>query len=274
MVNAKSDCSNFDSLPKLGFQLGDKVLNLMPDDYMDRSASDCSFSLMALDVPPPKGPLFIFGDPFLRRFVTIFDNGNKDGPRVGFAVSNQQGGSGRASELIADINGVRGSPATLAIGGSNPNAVALHLESGLMGGAAEESSDSSSESVDTTLAPARPAPVVEERSESSASSQGVDDYFATAKEDDYFAKAKEEDAGRAVPALKTSYSNLFDSDAIDTSAMDSAAATWAASSKSSSAPEEDEVVRMRRLLGQSSLVQRADRAQKRLVSIKLHRGAQ
>merc|ERR1719262_2147304 len=103
MVNAKSDCSNFASLPKLGFQVGDKVLNLMPDDYMDRSESDCSFSLMALDVPPPKGPLFIFGDPFLRRFVTIFDNGNSGGPRVGFAVSNQQGGGSKASQLIATV---------------------------------------------------------------------------------------------------------------------------------------------------------------------------
>merc|ERR1719456_2027672 len=91
MLGAAPDCSNFDSLPKLGFQLGDKVLNLMPDDYMDRSASECSFSLMALDVPPPKGPLFIFGDPFLRRFVTIFDNGNKGGPRVGFGVSKGGG---------------------------------------------------------------------------------------------------------------------------------------------------------------------------------------
>merc|ERR1719444_234438 len=33
MVGAKDDCSNFDSLPKLGFQIGDTVLNLKPADY-------------------------------------------------------------------------------------------------------------------------------------------------------------------------------------------------------------------------------------------------
>jgi len=86
MVDVKEDCSNFNALPKLGFQLGNKVLNLRPDDYIDRDASSCSLSLMALDVPPPKGPVFIFGDPFLRRFVTVFDRAQS---RVGFAVSKQ-----------------------------------------------------------------------------------------------------------------------------------------------------------------------------------------
>merc|ERR1740122_159558 len=104
MVNAKEDCSNFDELPNLGFQLGNTVLNLRPDDYMDRSGGSCSFSLMPLDVPPPKGPVFIFGDPFLRRFVTIYDRSK---PAVGFAVAKHNGVADEAasSELISQIGG-------------------------------------------------------------------------------------------------------------------------------------------------------------------------
>merc|ERR1719498_1930923 len=98
MVGVKDDCSNYDSLPRLGFKLGDKILNLRPDDYVDRSSSSsCDFSLMALDVPPPKGPVFIFGDPFLRRFVTVFDRKES---RVGFAVARQSGDSGSYNGII------------------------------------------------------------------------------------------------------------------------------------------------------------------------------
>mmetsp|Transcript_147258 Transcript_147258/g.274301 ORF Transcript_147258/g.274301 Transcript_147258/m.274301 type:complete len:556 (-) Transcript_147258:58-1725(-) len=87
-LDVRDDCSNFDSLPLLGFAIGDKVLNLKPDDYIDNSGHSCSVSMMTLDVPPPKGPLFIFGDPFLRRFLTVYD---RDGPRVGFAVAQHEG---------------------------------------------------------------------------------------------------------------------------------------------------------------------------------------
>merc|ERR1719253_2477014 len=105
MVNAKSDCSNFHELPNIGFQIGDKVLNLKPDDYMDKEGGDCSFSIMSLDVPPPKGPLFIFGDPFLRRFVTIYD---RRGPRVGFAVAKHGSMDGaQASDIISDVKGAK-----------------------------------------------------------------------------------------------------------------------------------------------------------------------
>lgn len=103
-LDLKMDCSNFHSLPLLGFTFGGKVLNLEPNDYIDNSGGRvCSLALMTLDVPPPKGPLFIFGDPFLRRFLTIYD---RDGPRVGFAVAQHQGVTGEdAKTLIADLGG-------------------------------------------------------------------------------------------------------------------------------------------------------------------------
>merc|ERR1712187_421575 len=111
---------------------------------------------MGLDVQTPKGPLFIFGDPFLRRFVTIFDNGNTDGPRVGFAVSNQQGGSTQASELIADVHGSHSGPGASPTGGSNPNAVNLHLDSGLMGGGSEADSTDATDSAPPSPPPPPP----------------------------------------------------------------------------------------------------------------------
>jgi len=98
-LNVKDDCSNFNSLPYLGFAVGNKVLNLKPDDYIDKGPDGCSVSLMTLDVPPPKGPLFVFGDPFLRRFLTVYD---RDGPSVGFAVAAHEGlSSDDASKLLA-----------------------------------------------------------------------------------------------------------------------------------------------------------------------------
>jgi len=142
MVNAKEDCSNFDQLPNLGFKIGDTVLNLRPDDYMDRSASGCSFSLMALDVPPPKGPVFIFGDPFLRRFVTIYDRSK---PAVGFAVAKHDGimDEASASQLIAHI-GAQQAPMSAAESSSiGASALTLHLDAGNMNGA-EDAGDSSS----------------------------------------------------------------------------------------------------------------------------------
>jgi len=155
-LNAKSDCSNFQELPTIGFKVKNKVLNLSPDDYMDKTAGDCSFSVMSLDVPPPKGPLFIFGDPFLRRFVTIYD---RDGPRVGFAVAKHGSlDSVEASKIISDVEGAQQEESpTLAL--RDPQAlasstIAVSLEAGMMtddSGTADHSefSDTSADHSDT-----------------------------------------------------------------------------------------------------------------------------
>jgi saccharopepsin len=159
MLGAKEDCSNMASLPKLGFQIGDKVLNLKPDDYMDSKPGDCSLSFMSLDVPPPKGPLFIFGDPFLRRFVTIFDRtGGGSGSRVGFAVAKHSDDNTPPGELIAHVGGGHSDAGSPPAGGFNANAVNMHLDSGLMGpGQGEDdTSDASSVTEAPTLAPAPP----------------------------------------------------------------------------------------------------------------------
>lgn len=86
-LNVERDCSNFDSLPRLGFTVAGKVLNLEPKDYVEMDRGECTVALMPVDVPPPKGPLFVFGVPFLQRFFTVYDVVNR---RVGFGVAKHK----------------------------------------------------------------------------------------------------------------------------------------------------------------------------------------
>jgi hypothetical protein len=97
-LNVASDCTNFNELPKLGFIVAGKVLHLYPEDYVNKvSASECRVNLMSLDMPPPLGPLFVFGVPFLQRYYTAYDSVNK---RVGFAVAKHPG---RQSESLVSF---------------------------------------------------------------------------------------------------------------------------------------------------------------------------
>merc|ERR1719183_3262555 len=102
-LDVKSDCSNYDKLPDLGFVMGENILNLKPQDYVDKGADGCEVSLMPLDVPPPNGPLFIFGDPFLRKYYTAYDRENN---KVGFATAQHMGQpEEESSALLVALNG-------------------------------------------------------------------------------------------------------------------------------------------------------------------------
>lgn len=83
-LKVAGDCSNFETLPNLGFIIGGEVLTLSPSDYVERSSDGCLLALMALDIPAPRGPVFILGDPFLRRYYTVYD---RERLRVGFALA-------------------------------------------------------------------------------------------------------------------------------------------------------------------------------------------
>merc|ERR1712039_727081 len=77
------DCSK--DLPELTFTLGGKDYALKKEDLiLQQSGSQCVLGLMGVDVPAPRGPLWILGDVFMRKYYVQFDWGQK---RLGFAVS-------------------------------------------------------------------------------------------------------------------------------------------------------------------------------------------
>lgn len=102
-LNVQKDCSNYNALPNLGFVMGEHILNLKPQDYVDKGPDGCDVSLMPLDVPPPNGPLFIFGDPFLRKYYTSYDRENK---KVGFATARHTDQPPDDALLMSISNGV------------------------------------------------------------------------------------------------------------------------------------------------------------------------
>ncbi len=45
---------------------------ILIDNFLFR-VSFCAPAFMALDVPAPRGPIFVLGDTFMRKYYTVFD---------------------------------------------------------------------------------------------------------------------------------------------------------------------------------------------------------
>jgi cathepsin D/cathepsin E len=90
VANVDARCGNLADLPELAFIIGDQEYKFSPEDYTLRSdhgdgdSQRCKGGFMALDVPEPKGPVWVMGDIFVRKFYTVFDRAQD---RIGFALA-------------------------------------------------------------------------------------------------------------------------------------------------------------------------------------------
>jgi saccharopepsin len=78
-----SDCSNRDSLPTITFTISGDKFELGPEFYVLEADGQCQ---LGIEMVNPGISLFILGDPFIRKYYTVF---NRKTNMVGFALANQ-----------------------------------------------------------------------------------------------------------------------------------------------------------------------------------------
>lgn len=105
------ECAKSHKFPKLGFLVEGKLLEMEPDDYIDRATSSdskagmesCWAHLMPVG-DTGRGAIFVLGMPFLRAFYTVYDVHAK---QIGIAKARHRG----AGPAVPAEHELRGHPA-------------------------------------------------------------------------------------------------------------------------------------------------------------------
>lgn len=91
MLNVQQDCSNYDSLPQFGLSFQGSILNLDKRDYVKRVATDqnvqCFHQFLPMTLSGPKKDIILLGDPFMKRYYTVFD---RESLHIGLALSKHK----------------------------------------------------------------------------------------------------------------------------------------------------------------------------------------